>query len=101
MDKNKVLQVGLRITALRRLRYIDRLTAKDTLTNERLFLKASCEADKNLLLSQRESYKSQLEVTRRELARAGAWYRSWTFGMVVGILVTSAGAVAIGYALRK
>lgn len=100
MDKNRVLFLGLRVKALRRIRYIERQSFAQKIEAESTFLKASAKADLDLRTSQRDSYKEQLVQAQKDLAKAHAWYRSWTFGMVLGIVVTAAGATALAYSLR-
>ena len=100
MDRNRVLYLGLRVKALRRVRYIERQGFAQKLEAESTFLKASSKADLDLRTSQRDSYKEQLVQTQKDLARAHAWYRSWAFGLVLGIVVTAAGTTALAYSLR-
>ena len=100
MDSDRVIQLGLRIKAIRRLRWNDTLTLQDKMAAEIKLVEDSKKADLNLLQSQRESYKQQLQTTQKELDSARAWYRSWTFGVVVGVVVTSATAVALAYVSR-
>lgn len=101
MDSDRVIQLGLRITALRRLRWMDTLTAIDKTKMEVKLVEDSKKADINLVTSQRESYKVQLQETQKELSKAKAWYRSWTFGLIVGVVTTSAAAVTLAYVARK
>lgn len=101
MDSDRVIQLGLRITALRRLRWMDTLTAIDKTKMEVKLVEDSKKADINLVTSQRESYKFQLQETQKELAKERRWYRSWTFGLIVGVVTTSAVAVTLAYVARK
>lgn len=48
-----------------------------------------------------ESYKNQLVQTQAELAKERRWYRSWTFGLVVGVVLTAATAAGVAIAVRK
>ena len=101
MDPDRVIQLGLRITGLRRLRWNDTLKCQDTIKMEKQLVLDSKKADLDLLTSQRESYKGQLQATQKELEKAQKWYRSWTFGLIVGVVTTSAAAVALVYISRK
>jgi len=96
-----VIQLGLRITGLRRLRWNDTLKCQDTIKMERQLVLDSKKADLDLLTSQRESYKGQLQATQKELEKAQKWYRSWTFGLIVGVVTTSAAAITLAYVARK
>lgn len=101
MDKDRVIQLGLRVTALRRLRWMDTLKAQDLLVAEKRLVEDSQKANLQLATSQRDNYKQQLAQTQEDLAKERKWYRSWTFGLIVGIVTTSAAAIAIGYVSRK
>jgi|WetSurSiteA1Bulk_404760.scaffolds.fasta_scaffold34274_2 hypothetical protein len=101
LDKNRVLVLGLRIKALRHIRWIETVAAGQKLTAEVAYQQKIAKAQADLQTSQIESYKRQLIETQEALAREQKWYKSWTFGVVVGIVVTAAGGTALGYALRK
>ena len=100
MDRDRVLSLGLRIQAIRRLRWMDGQLAADRLAAEQRLLQQQSKAELELRTSQRESYKEQLRTTTEELVSARRWYRSWTFGVIVGVVVTSAAAIALAYATR-
>jgi len=101
LDRNRVLGLGLRIKALRRLRWMETTSSAKQLQAETAYQQKVAKAKEDLLGSQVESYKKQLLDARADLASAQKWYRSWTFGVVVGIVVTAAGGTALGLALRK
>lgn len=101
MDSDRVIQLGLRITALRRLRWMDTLNSADRLKAEVKLAEDTKKADITLLTSQRENYKTQLQETQKELEKEKKWYLSWTFGLIVGVVVTSAAAVTLAYVARK
>ena len=94
MDPNRALVLGLRVKALRRLRWMDEITHRDKLDNELEFARKSAEASRNLLVSQRDSYKTQAAEMQRQLMEERKWYRSWAFGVVVGVLTTTIAVVA-------
>lgn len=101
LDKGRVIVLGLRIKALRRLRWQDMRLAEDTLSNERTFLKASAKADLDLARSQRESYKEQTKVLQEEVTRLNRWYHSKVLWFSLGFVTAAAGATALAYGLRK
>jgi len=101
MDKDRVIQLGLRTTALRRIRWMETVAAKERLDSELKFLTQSNKADLDLKTSQREAYKKQATELQVELEKERKWYRSWTFGVVVGVVVTAAAATALAYGLRQ
>jgi hypothetical protein len=101
MDRNRVLTLGLKVKAIRRLRYLDMLKRNDKAAAELKLVRANAEADLKLRTSQRDNYKEQVDVLRKELRASNKWYRSWTFGFVLGLVVTAAGTTALAYSLRK
>lgn len=100
MDKNRVLFLGLRVKGLRRIRYLERQDYQRRLEAELAFQRATAKADLDLRTTQRDSYKEQLVQAQKDLAKAYAWYRSWSFGLVLGFVVAAAGATALAMALR-
>jgi hypothetical protein len=101
MDRAKVIELGLRIEALRRLRWMDLHRSSDLLTIEQKYLRDTAAEKDKLAQSQVESYKNQLVQTQAELAKERRWYRSWTFGLVVGVVLTAATAAGVAIAVRK
>ena len=101
LDRIKVMELGLRIKAIRRLRWLDLHKSSDLLAIEQKYLRdTSTEKDK-LAQSQVASYREQLVQTQAELSKSKAWYRSWTFGLVVGVVLTSAAVAGVAIAIRK
>jgi len=100
LDKDRVLELGLRITALRRIRWMETTSAGEKLASEVKFTTQSLRADLDLRTSQRESYKKQVTQLQTELSKERAWYRSWTFGAVVGVVVTTVAVVAVAYVAK-
>lgn len=101
MDKERVIVLGLRVKALRRLRWQDMRLAEGKLDTERSFLKASSKADLDLARSQRDNYKAQTTEMAKEIDRLNRWYRSPTFWFATGFVVAAAGATALAFGLRK
>lgn len=101
MDKDKVLQLGLRIQGLRRLRWLDLHKGAEVLKIERKHTGAQLQAKLDLEKTRSKTYKGQRDDARRQRDEAKKWYRSWTFGFVVGIVTTSAAAVAVAYAASR
>jgi hypothetical protein len=101
LDRSKVLELGLRIEAIRRLRWMDLHRSADLLTIEQKYLRDTAAEKDKLAQSQVESYKTQLVQTQAELAKERSWYRSWTFGLILGIVLTSATAAGVAIAVRK
>jgi len=101
LDKDRVIVLGLRIKALRRLRWQDMRTAEEKLANESTFAKASSKADLELARSQRDNYKEQTKALQEEVIRLNKWYHSKVLWFSVGFITAAAGATALAYGLRK
>lgn len=101
LDKNRVMTLGLRITALRRLRYLDLKSAAEQREAERKFEASQFAATLGLRTAQRDNYKSQTEALQKEVIKLNKWYRSPTFWFCAGVVVTAAGATALAFGLRK
>jgi hypothetical protein len=101
MDKDKVLQLGLRIQGLRRLRWLDLHKGKDLLKIEKTYTTDRLKAQVDLEKSRVKVLKEQRDDARKQRDEARKWYRSWTCGLVVGIVVTTAAAAGIAYAASR
>ena len=77
MPKEQVINLGIKIKGLRRLRFIDMKQAKEKLKIEIKFEKANAAADLGLVESQRDNYKRQALDLKADLIDANKWYRSW------------------------
>lgn len=100
MDKDKVIQLGLRIQGLRRLRWLDMHRHDRLLEIEKKHVGAQLQAKIALEQSRVNALTGQRDEARRQRDEARKWYRSWTFGLVVGIVVTTAAAGGIAYAAK-
>ena len=101
LDKNRVMTLGLRIKALRRIRWQETLGWQDRLENEKQFQVAMFQATLTLRTSQRDNYKDQAQALQEEVTRLNKWYRSPTFWFATGFVVACAGATALAFGLRK
>jgi len=100
LDQNKVLQLGLKIQGLRRLRWLERHKATERVEIEKKYMADRLKAQLDLEKSRVKVLEQQRDRARKERDKAKKWYRSWTFGLVVGIVTTAATVVAVGYAVK-
>jgi hypothetical protein len=100
MDKDKVIQLGLRIQGLRRLRWLDLHRGAKILEVESKYVGSVLQSKIELEKSRVTALRGQRDDARRQRDEAKKWYRSWTFGLVVGIVVTTAAAGTIAYIAR-
>lgn len=100
LDRAKVTQLGLRIQGLRRLRWLERHRATELVRIERKYMSDRLTAQLKLEQSRIKVAVQQRDQARKERDAARKWYRSWTFGLVVGVVTTTAATIAIAYAAR-
>lgn len=100
LDQQRVLQLGLRITGLRRLLWIEMKMAKD---RQELAVSRAVEVtrqDAQVSEAHNKMLEARLNQLTGDLEVAGSWYRSWTFGFVLGMAITSATAISIAVAVQ-
>lgn len=100
MDSDKALQLGLRIQALRKLRWLERHKMAETIAIEKRYISDRLTAQLTLEKDRTKVALQQRDTALQELKRATRWYRSWTCGLVAGIITTAATAFAIAYAAK-
>ena len=100
MDRQKVMQLGLRIQGLRRLRWLDMHRGAEILAIEKKYMADRIRIKLELEVVRSQTYKGQRDQARKERDSAGRWYRSWTCGLVVGIVVTAGATIAVAYAAK-
>ena len=94
MDKNRVLRLGLRVKALRRLRWQELRYCGELAAAELDYIEDTSRAELDLRTSQRDTYKSQVELLQREVRALDSWYRSPILWFSVGVIVSAAGTTA-------
>lgn len=100
LDQNRVLTLGLRITGLRRLLWLELKAAKaeEDLRVARAREVAQMDAQSAEVQNQALTARNvQLEAS---LEAEKAWYRSWTFGFVLGAAITTTAAVSLAVTVR-
>lgn len=100
VHRDRLLEVGLQIKGLRRLRWIDRLQLSGNYTAQRDYLEALLVAEQAHQERLRDRYEAQLDKLNEQLTKSSAWYRSAWFGIVVGIAVTSLAVAALAFLLN-
>ena len=100
MGKMKVIELGMKIKGLRRLRWADRHRGAEALAIEKKFISATWTAKLQLRVSQLVQAKKQIAQARKERDEERKWYRSWTFGLVVGVVATSAAVIGTAVAIK-
>lgn len=99
---NRLLEIGMRLKAVRRLRWADRarLLQHKRLEIEHAALMAA--AHREYAVNRMEQYRKALREANNRTKQATAWYRSWAFGFLLGALsvgIVAALAIYAGVAL--
>lgn len=100
MSRNKTLELGLKVKGIRRLRWLEHHKTKDLVKIERKFMSDRYQAQLDLEKIRTKTAVSQRDQARDQRDTAKAWYRSWTFGLIVGVVVTAGSTVAVAYAAK-
>lgn len=99
VHRDRMLELGLRIQGLRRLRWADRIHSAAEYDVELQYSRELCSTRVGLAESQRDAYQEQLQLSQERVAHEQSWYRSWWFGVVVGVIGTAAVVALTAYAL--
>jgi len=101
LDTNRVLLLGLRIKALRRIRWVETTQFQERRLIEKTYLEKEYKAEKTFLAKQRDNWKKQAMDAYKELESKRRWYNSRSFWFATGVVVTAAAATALAFGLRK
>jgi hypothetical protein len=100
MSRNKTLELGLKVKGIRRLRWLELHRSKSLMVIETKYVSDRYQSQLDLEKIRTKTAVSQRDQAREQRDSAKAWYRSWTFGLIVGVVVTAGSTVAIAYAAR-
>lgn len=101
MDRDRVFLLGMRIQALRRIRWNETIGCAERLEAEVDYISQTKQATLNLCISQRDSYKKQTEAAQKEVIKAYKWYRSPALWFTAGFVIAAAGATVIVVVVRE
>jgi len=90
VHRDRLVEYGLKLKALRRLRWADRLYIAERFRIEVAHARETATIRETLLEEQAEYHQERATAAERAVRRAGAWYRSWWFGFLSGTLVAAA-----------
>jgi len=85
LEKERVIQLGIRITALRRLLWLQMRESSQLMKVEIDHAGSEARLDSQIAAEQRDSCRKQLAATESVVMKSGAWYKSWTFGFALGV----------------
>lgn len=99
VHRDRLIEMGLKLHAVRRLRWADRLRLKGEYDVGLQHCEETHVAEEKLLKTQRDDIQARFTASQQAVSDANAWYRSFWFGFVVGILSTGALVALVAYAL--
>ena len=88
VHRDRLIELGLRIKGLRRLRWLDALTNRRRLELEIQYRSDLVHLAEDELAGEREYWQAALDQANQAAEREGKWYRSFWFGYLVGSLGT-------------
>ncbi len=100
VHRDKLIEMGLKLHAVRRLRWADRLRLKGEYDVGLQHCEDTHVAEEKLLKTQRDDIQARFTASQQAVSDANAWYRSFWFGFVVGIISTGALIALVAYALN-
>lgn len=95
MDRDRIFLLGMRIQALRRIRWNETLGCAERLEAEIDYISQTKQATLNLCIKQRDNYKGQTKELQEEVIKAYKWYRSPALWFAAGFVIAAAGATVI------
>lgn len=99
VHRHRLVEVGLSLQAVRRLRWLDRLRLGEECQVSLEHSQEVAMARLEYMEAQRDGYQEQVAAEQARTHSAQAWFRSWWFGVVVGVVSTAALVALTAYAL--
>lgn len=94
VDRNRLIEIGMRVRALRRLRWGDRVKLRREFDAHIEHARALSQAQLDYMSEQLDAYRAQLARANELVGSSQSWWRSPTLWLAVGVVVT-AGLVAV------
>lgn len=99
VHRDRLIRMGLRIQGIRRLHWADRLRLRAEYDIRIEHRDEVCDARTERVQERVEIYQEALELANEQTRSASAWYRSWWFGFVLGVVSAGALVALTAYAL--
>jgi len=91
VHRDRLIEMGLRTKAVRRLRWADRLRLRQEYDIRLQHQQEMTEARIELIEEQRDAYQEMADQAREQVRRSNAWWRSPALWFAIGVI--SAGAL--------
>ena len=99
VHRARLIQTGLKITALRRLRWADRVRLRSEAEAELEHAQALAAARLEHMQAQRDAYVERLEAAEARAESSRVWWRSPVLWVCVGAVITIGLVLVTGYGL--
>lgn len=86
VPRDRLIQLGARLQAVRRLRWLDRLRVRAEYEVELGYIDEVASARQNLLDAEVRHYREEMVANERRAESAQQWYRSVWFGLIMGFV---------------
>ena len=97
--RDRLVEVGLNLAAVRRLRWLDRLRLREEFAIERRYQDQLAEARLRFAEQQRDAYQERATAAERLAQSANPWWRSPALWFAIGMIVAGALVALSGWAL--
>lgn len=101
VHRGRLVEVGLTIEGLRRLRWADQLLLRRQYDIQAHHIEEIAQAQQAFLEAQRDSYREWYEEAMKSVRNANAWWRSPALWFGVGMVVTGAVAALAVWGLSE
>ena len=88
VHRDRLIEVGLRLSAVRRLRWADRLRLRAEYDIRAQYAEEVCDARILHARAVSDEYQSSLNQANDRISSSQAWYRSFSFGFVIGFIAS-------------
>lgn len=99
VHRDRLLEVGLNLRAVRRLRWLDRLRLAEEYEIRILYERRVAEARLQFAQQQRDVYRDRATAAERRVQSANAWWRSPALWFAIGVVVAGALVALTAYGL--
>ena len=99
VHRDRLLEIGFSLTAVRRLRWLDRLRLRDEFAIRNQYQLEIAEARQSFTEQQRDVYQERARAAESRLSSASPWWRSPSLWFAIGMVVAGGLVALTGWAL--
>ena len=101
VHRDRLVEVGLNLAAVRRLRWLDRLRLREEFAIEQQYQDQLAGTRLHFAEQQRDTYQERALAAERAIQSSNPWWRSPVLWFSVGMVVSGALVALTGYALSS